>query len=372
MMPILLLFAVLQNAPAESIDALWNSANADMQAQHWSEAAAKYEQVLKQDGTHVPSLFSLAVCYTNLNEPKRAAGAYSKLLEQDGAVFEARINYAWLLQRSGDNSAADEQMDKAIALRPDDPKTDMIAASFFTAENHFDRAYTHLQQAERKGLLTPELLIALSQAEARLNNETKSREYLERAAQLDPNNRDLLHDLGVAYRKAGQFDKAIATLQPLLPDTRLELALSFFSNKNYTEAGKLFEELARLEPANADYLYMLGQSHLENKRYADAVGALTRLLALQPNYVEAYATLGSVRYLQEDWAGAATALLKFLEFKPNHPFSHFVLATCFDKLGNLKEALVHYNRFLALDDGSSDVRSFQARQRAKALEARLR
>jgi tetratricopeptide (TPR) repeat protein len=371
MMLSLLLFVVFQNAP-ESIVALWNAANADMQAQRWSEAAAKYEQVLKQDETHIPSLFSLAACYTNLNDPKRAAEAYSKLLAQDGAVFEARVNYAWLLQRSGDDSAAEEQMDKAIALRPDDPKTDMIAASFFTAQNHFERAYTHLQQAERKGLLTPELLIALSQAEIRLHNESKSREYLERAAQLDPNNRDLLHDLGIAYRKAGQLDKAIATLQPLLPDTRLELALSYFSNKDYSEAGKLFEELVRLEPANADYLYMLGQSYFETKRYADAVAALSRLLALQPSYVEAYATLGSVRYLQEDWAGAATALLKFLEFKPDHAFSHFVLATCFDKLGNLKEALVHYNRFLALDDGSSDVRSFQARQRAKALEARLR
>src|SRR5262249_8225302 len=160
--------------------------------------------------------------------------------------------------------------------------------------------------------------------------------------------------------------------KPLLPETRLDVALSYFANKNYLEAAQLFEDLTRQEPNNVDYLFLLGQSYVDAKRYSDAIPPLTRVLTLQPNNVEAYATLGTARYALEDWQGAAAALLKFVEFKPDHAFSHFVLATCFDKLGNDKEALLHYNRFLALDDGSSDVRSFQARQRAKALEGRVR
>jgi len=43
-----------------------------------------------------------------------------------------------------------------------------------------------------------------------------------------------------------------------------------------------------------------------------------------------------------------------------------------NKLGNIKEALVHYNKFLELDDGSNDARSFQARERAKTLDRRLK
>ena len=49
---------------------------------------------------------------------------------------------------------------------------------------------------------------------------------------------------------------------------------------------------------------------------------------------------------------------------------HFVLATCLDNLGNAKDAIVQYNKFLELDDRSNDARSFQARQRARTLERR--
>jgi tetratricopeptide (TPR) repeat protein len=358
---------------AQSIVDVFNAANADLQARRWAEAAPKYEQILKEDPTHVPSMFSLAVCYANLDNPKRAAELYSKLLEQDGSVYEARVNFAWLLEKMGDKSAAEAQMEKAVTLRPDDPNADMIAASFFSARDAIDRAYTYMVRAEQKGLQSSQLFIALSQAETQLHHDdAKSRLYLEKALQLDPENKEIQHDLGIAYRRAGDHTKAIPLLKGLLPETRLDLALSYFANKNYVEAAQLFEELTRQEPNNVDYLSLLGQSYVDAKRYSDAISPLTRVLTLQPNQVEAYATLGAARYALEDWAGAAVTLSKFLDFKPDHAFSHFVLATCFDKLGNDKEALMHYNRFLALDDGSSDVRSFQARQRAKALEGRVR
>jgi tetratricopeptide (TPR) repeat protein len=358
---------------AQSIVDVFNAANADVQAHRWADAAQKYEQVLKEDPTHVPSMFSLAVCYANLDNPKRAAELYSTLLEQDGSVYEARVNFAWLLEKMGDKAAAEQQMEKAVMLRPDDPNADMIAASFFSARGALDRAYAYLTEAEKKGLQSAQLFIALSQAETQLNHdEAKSREYLEKAFALDPANKDIQHDLGQAYRRAGEHEKAIALLKPLLPETRLDVALSYFANKNYVEAAELFRELSQKEPNNVDYLYLLGESYVDAKRYSDAIPPLARVLSLQPNLVEAYATLGTARYALEDWQGAAAALSKFLEFKPDHAFSQFMLATCFDRLGNDKEALLHYNRFLALDDGSSDVRSFQARQRAKALEARVR
>ena len=63
---------------------------------------------------------------------------------------------------------------------------------------------------------------------------------------------------------------------------------------------------------------------------------------------------------------------RVVELKPMDALAHFVFATCLDNLGNAKEAIVQYNKFLGLDDGSSDARSFQARQRAKTLERRLK
>jgi Flp pilus assembly protein TadD len=99
---------------------------------------------------------------------------------------------------------------------------------------------------------------------------------------------------------------------------------------------------------------------------------MQEVLRIQPDSFEAYGTIGSIFYTQEDWVRAAQALTRVTEIRPNEALPHFILATCLDKLGNAKEALVHYNKFLQLDDGSNDARSFQARERARTLDRRLK
>ena len=59
MKTIILILALIQ-----SVQDIYNSANSDFEAGRWTEAAAKYETVLKEDGSHIPSRFNLAVCYT--------------------------------------------------------------------------------------------------------------------------------------------------------------------------------------------------------------------------------------------------------------------------------------------------------------------
>jgi Flp pilus assembly protein TadD len=65
-------------------------------------------------------------------------------------------------------------------------------------------------------------------------------------------------------------------------------------------------------------------------------------------------------------------LTRFVELKPMQAVAHFALGACLDKLGNFKDALLHYNKFLEYDDGSNDPRSFQTRQRIRTLERRLK
>ena len=69
-MKILLILALLQ-----SVEDIYKSANSDFEAGKWAEAAAKYEQVLKEDATHVPSRFNLAVSYAKAGKPDAAIAA---------------------------------------------------------------------------------------------------------------------------------------------------------------------------------------------------------------------------------------------------------------------------------------------------------
>jgi tetratricopeptide (TPR) repeat protein len=369
-MRVLILILALLQLPED----IYKTANADFDAGRWSDAAAKYELILKDDPTHIPTRFSLAVCYTKGGNTDRAIAQYRKILEQDETIFEARTNLAILLDQTGQRGDAAEQYERLAEMRPDDPQLQFALGMFYARGDELEKAYPHLVAAAAKNLTFPELYIALSEAEHLRKDDAKSRGYLEKAYQLDPSNKNVQRQLGIIYRDVHEYSKAIELLKPLLPESRLELALSYFDNKNYREAIPLLVELINAGGANpdVDYMYMLGKSYLEVMAYPQAVAVLERVLQVKPDYVEAYGTLGSVYFIQEDWARAAQMLGRFVEYKPNQAIAHFALGACFDKLGNLKEALVHYNKFLEFDDGSNDPRSFQTRQRVKTLERRLK
>src|SRR5215475_13290394 len=335
----LLLLALLQ-----SVQDIYNSANTDFDAERWTDAAAKYEQVLKEDPKHIPSRFNLAVCYAKTGKADEAIAAYRTLLDQNDTIYEARVNLALLLEQSGKRAEAGEQFEKALALRPDDIQAELNLGMFYLRGNDVDKAYPHLKAAEEKGISTADLYIALNEAEHSRKNEAKSREYLGKALALDPANTNIRRQLGVSY----------------------------FEEKDYADAIPQLEQVVRADPRDADFLYMLGKSYESTKAYSQALPVLQQALRIKPDDVEAYATMGAIFYAQEDWPHAAQALTRVTELRPREALGHFVLATCLDKLGNAKDALVQYNEFLGLDDGSNDTRSFQARERARTLERRLK
>jgi tetratricopeptide (TPR) repeat protein len=339
MSAIILTLTLLQTIPE-----IYAAANADFDAGRWSEAAAKYEMVLKEEGAHIPSRFNLAVCYTKVGDTDRAIAAYRTLLGQNDTIYEAHVNLAILLDQTGKRGEAGDQYEKALGLRPDDAQAQINLGMFYMRGNDVDKAYAHLVVAAEKGMVSAELYTALSDAEHARKNESKSREYLERAISLDSKNINI----------------------------RKQLAASYFDNKDYRKAVPLLVDIVQSEPTNVDYLYLLGKSYEQLKAYPQAIAVLEQTVRIKSDYLQAYATLGVVFYAQQDWQRAAQALSRVIEIRPSEALPHFVLATCLDNLGNAKEAIVQYNKFLELDDGSSDARSFQARQRAKTLERRLK
>jgi tetratricopeptide (TPR) repeat protein len=328
----------------QSLEDVYKAANADFDAGKWTEAAAKYEQVLKEYPAHLQSRFNVAVCYSKTGRADDAITAYRTLLEQNDTIFEAHINLGLLLDQAGKRLEAGEQFEKALTLHPDDVQAELNVGMFYLRGNDVEKAYPHLIRVEQQGFKSVELYASLSDIEHTKSNETKSRQYLEKALDLDPANPKLLH----------------------------QLAASYFEEKNYVGAIPILERLTKAAPANPDYFYLLGKSYEQLKSYPQALANLQQTLRMKPDYFEAYLTIGAVFYAQEDWARAAQALTRFLELRPREAVAHFVLATCLDNLGNIREALLHYNKFLEFDDGSNDARSFQARQRAQTLERRLK
>src|SRR5215831_19426649 len=148
----LLLLALVQSGQD-----LYNSANADFDAGRWADAAAKYEQVLKEDPKHIPSRFNLAVSYAKTGRVDEAIAAYRTLLDQNSTIYEARVNLGLLLEQNGKRSEAGEQFEKALSLHPDDMQAELNLALFYLRGDEVDKAYPHLTHLAEKGIDSAEL-----------------------------------------------------------------------------------------------------------------------------------------------------------------------------------------------------------------------
>lgn len=400
-----LLLAVVHSLGQSSLETLYRAATEDMTAQRWAEATEKFERILRDDPEHVPSMFNLALALTRLDEHERAIQTYRKLLDRDSTVFEAQINLgilyaetgrtvlaverfeaasrlkpadavpvfygARLVAKQGDVSKAESLFLKAVELAPASGEV-LAEAGLFLLELKKDReADALLQRAAAQGVDSAPVWIGLGESALRRSDRPAAIGFLEKASAKDPDNVQLRHQLGVLYRESGMFPKAIEFFKSV-PGSKLELALSYFDNRNFQEAAQAFEELLKGDPANADYAYMLGKSWFETKQYDRARSLLEQVVRKHPDYTDAFGTLGSVLYAQENWPAAIPILERFTALRPGEAFPHFVLATCFDRVSDWPNAVVHYNKFLQLDDKANDARTFQARQRSQTLERRLR
>src|SRR5262245_29538913 len=142
----LLLLALLQ-----SVQDIYNSANTDFDAGRWADAAAKYEQVLKEDPKHIPSRFNLAVSYAKTGRVDEAIAAYRTLLDQNNTIYEARVNLALLLEQNGKRAEAGEEFEKALVLRPDDLQAELNLGMFYLRGDEVDKAYPHLTRGADEG-----------------------------------------------------------------------------------------------------------------------------------------------------------------------------------------------------------------------------
>jgi tetratricopeptide (TPR) repeat protein len=74
--------------------------------------------------------------------------------------------------------------------------------------------------------------------------------------------------------------------------------------------------------------------------------------------------------MQEKYPQAIEALTQFSQARPEVPGTYFFLGMAYDKLRNVKNAMLNYQKFLNVDHGKTDRQDFQARERIKVLEKR--
>lgn len=119
------------------------------------------------------------------------------------------------------------------------------------------------------------------------------------------------YNLGVGYRKQGQYGNAL----------------------------KAFEQLAELKADDAGSWKYLGIVYAEQNRYVESAEAYARAVALDSTQVDLWKRLGEMSVKSENWVDAEAAFEHVLTVHADDVDARFELAKVFYRLGNLTGAI---------------------------------
>lgn len=152
------------------------------------------------------------------------------------------------------------------------------------------------------------------------------------AAQLAPNDGQVLALLGGLYLQNNEVDKALPLLdraQSLLPDNaRVLFALgsAYLQQDDPQRAASYLEQGLALEPDNPSALFDLGNAYFKLDQYPQAIATFERSVAAEPEFWPSVNNIGLVLYEQGDAQKAVEYWQSSLELAANEPEPKLAIA----------------------------------------------
>jgi len=391
---------------AVALNNLLAAAQAAMDKKDYAAAAQNYQDYLAKKPDDANIHFQLGYAYSALQRPADAKAEYEKAITLDPRMAAAYLNLGLTLLAS-DPQAATAPLQKAVELTPDSPEPKYLLGAALERSGKADAAIEQYQAAEKLDdknfdihfALARTLLVAnrpkdaepefrsalnlepesgpahLGLAQSLLAQKKTEVAAAELAAYLETHPNDaqarmerasVLTDLGKNDEALAELDRAAAVRPENLPALKLR-SLIYFQMKRYDDAIPALQKAAALAPEDPDIRARLGHLYLEKKDYPDAVSELIAAFRLNPNANDVLGDLVAAQYLNKNYAAVVKGL-DLLSQRETLPLgTQFIRATCYDKLGQVPEALDAYQTFLSQNKDETSDMYFEATARVRFL-----
>ena len=173
----------------------------------------------------------------------------------------------------------------------------------------------------------------------------------------EPDNLELLGELGSLYQKTGRDDDAMSIYQQMLDidsknlEAMNNLGSIYRKMKRYRDSVSILEQGIIVDEHNIQLFYNLGFTYKEMEKYPGAIHCFEMVIAHNKDDVLAYNHLGSIYSLQGDYSKAIETLNRGVKVDPNHPVLHLNLAHAYEKVGNIDAATLEYEAALRSKPG---------------------
>lgn len=139
----------------------------------------------------------------------------------------------------------------------------------------------------------------------------------------DPNNAAAHYELGIAFQKLGNLERAEAEwlnavrLRPDLFDAQRSLALLAMRQGDMNTLEPAATQMIRLQPASQEGYALRALSHINRQRYTAAEEDIRKAIELDPQSHLAYVERGNLKFVQKQYSEAGKAYQDALDRDPN-------------------------------------------------------
>jgi Flp pilus assembly protein TadD len=164
---------------------------------------------------------------------------------------------------------------------------------------------------------------------SRQGRMTEAMDYYARALQINPDDPNVLYDLGNAFVQRSDWDNAISSYRHALQVT----------------------------PDQADILNNLGFALAARKQFTDAIACFESALKLNPDYADAHNNFATVLFIQKRFDEAVRHFREALRLTPGNPQIYSNLGDALVKQGQTAEAVENYQAALRLKPGDPQIKA---------------
>jgi predicted Zn-dependent protease len=282
----------------------------------YDDALARIDKVIARQPDNSVLQFERAMILIDAGRPSLAETELRKVTTARPDFFDAqRVLGRLLLDRAGsDKDKINEallHLQAAYRINPDDLGTGMAVSQILLSTGRTAEAEKVLASLLERAPDQRGLNYNYAQVLTKLGRGDESKQYLERAVQVDPTFGPAILQLIDIYQKENQWQRAADLLQPLINDDPLNLDLQRQQAFFYLRGGlpdkarAAFSSLVQADPKDTRSQYYLAEALNDLEQFDEADRIYRKLLEKTPNDPDLLASYGLSQIGQRKYDDAA-------------------------------------------------------------------
>ncbi|MBC8014067.1 MAG: PEP-CTERM system TPR-repeat protein PrsT, partial [Methyloceanibacter sp.] len=296
-----------------------------------AEAKKSLLQVLKVAPDDGPSLLLAGIVTFDTHAYLEAESYFRKVVEKfPDAIYPRRLLAASRL-RTGQTERAMSDIQKLLAIAPNDPDILVLAGEAYLESGNVDQATRYFERVKSLKPDNSAVRTRLGQILAATGDTARAIKELEAAAATDAKSADADLALIATYLRQGEPDNALVAISALerkRPDSPIShnlRGLAYIQKKDASKARESFEKALAVEPTYFPAAQFLARMDLQDKKKENAQKRFKDLLAKDPNHEQALLSLAGILAGDRKYDEARTFIDKAIAAHPESATSRIAL-----------------------------------------------